>query len=65
MKPKKLNQSEENINIWSKIKKVLKKKGIKGNDNNNSMEEKRKYIQRRYRFKKNSTLKQTKIIKYY
>ena len=32
MKPKKFNQSDENINIWSKIKKVLKKKGIKGKD---------------------------------
>ena len=32
MKPKKLNGKEENINIWKKIKKVLKKKGIKGKD---------------------------------
>ena len=29
MKPK---EEIENINIWSKIKRVLKKKGIKGKD---------------------------------
>ena len=29
MKPK---ETKENMNIWSKIKKVLKKKGIKGKD---------------------------------
>jgi hypothetical protein len=29
MKPK---ETKENMNIWSKVKKVLKKKGIKGKE---------------------------------
>ena len=28
----KKKKKKDNMNIWSKIKKVLKKKGIKGND---------------------------------
>ena len=28
----KLKETKENMNIWSKVKKVLKKKGIKGKD---------------------------------
>jgi hypothetical protein len=32
MKLKEKKEKENNLNIWSKVKKVLKKKGIKGKE---------------------------------